>query len=244
MRAGREHGAPGLRGGLRGAPAQPHELGAQLGERAAHRGDDLELRRADLALRGVAEQRVRAVDDLRSVRQAAGRRVDEVVLLLDAQRRARLHARSMAVPHGRQTRAMSIPVTGLAHVRLTVTDYARSREFYDRVLALPVAFEVPEDADEQTRQQLGFLYGGVIYALGDSLLGLRPVAPEGDRFDEDRVGLDHLSLAVPDRAALDAAAARLDELGVPHGGVKDLGRAAILEFRDPDGIALELYAAA
>ena len=31
-------------------------------------------------------------------------------------------------------------------------------------------------------------------------------------------------------------------LGVPHAGVKDLGRLAILEFRDPDGIALELFA--
>lgn len=137
---------------------------------------------------------------------------------------------------------MPLPVSGFAHVRLTVTDYARSRAFYDRVFALPVAFEVPADADAQTREQLGFLYGGVIYSLGQSLLGLRPVAPAGDRFDEDRVGLDHLSFSVADRAALDAAAATLDELGVPHGGVKDIGRAALLEFRDPDGIALELYA--
>ncbi len=138
---------------------------------------------------------------------------------------------------------MAIPLTGYAHVRLTVTDIARSRAFYERVFALPVAFEVPEGADEETRAQLGFLYGGVIYQLGSGLLlGLRPAAQGGDRFDEDRVGLDHLSLAVADRAALDHAAARLDELGVTHGGVKDLGRAAILEFRDPDGIALELYA--
>ena len=137
---------------------------------------------------------------------------------------------------------MSIPVDGYAHVRLTVTDIARSRDFYDRVFALPVAFEVPPDADEQTRASLGFLYGGVIYRLGSGLLGLRPVAPDGDRFSEDRVGLDHLSLRVADRAAVDAAAARLDELAVAHSGVKDLGRAVVLEFRDPDGIALELYA--
>ncbi len=139
---------------------------------------------------------------------------------------------------------MSIPIDGYAHVRLTVTDISRSRAFYDQVFALPVAFEVPPDADEQTRQRLGFLYGGVIYRLGSGLLGLRPVAPGSDRFDEDRVGLDHLSLAVRDRQAIQAAAARLDELGVPHSGVKDLGRAVLLEFRDPDGIALELYAAA
>jgi glyoxylase I family protein len=45
---------------------------------------------------------------------------------------------------------------------------------------------VPADADEQTREQLSFLYGGVIHALGDSLLGVRPVGADG--FDEDRTG--------------------------------------------------------
>ena len=138
---------------------------------------------------------------------------------------------------------MSIAVDAVHHVRLTVTDIERSRAFYDAVLALPVAAEVPEDADEATRERYGFLFGGVIYHLGDGLLGLRPVAAAGDRFDEDRVGLDHLSLRVADRAALHAAAAHLDDLGVAHEGVKDLGRSAVLEFRDPDGIALELCAA-
>jgi glyoxylase I family protein len=139
---------------------------------------------------------------------------------------------------------MSIPIDGYAHVRLTVTSISRSRAFYDLVFGLPVAFELPPDADEETRQRLGFLYDGVIYRLGSGLLGLRPVAPGSDRFDEDRVGLDHLSFTVPDREAVYAAAVRLDELGVAHSGVKDLGRAVLLEFRDPDGIALELYASA
>ena len=137
---------------------------------------------------------------------------------------------------------MPIPTRSFAHVRLTVTDIERSRAFYDDVFGLPVAFELPADADEQTREQLAFLFGGVIYALGDSLLGLRPVGSEG--FDEDRTGLDHVSFAVDSRADLDAAAAMLDERGVAHSGVKDIGVGAILEFRDPDGIALELFARA
>jgi glyoxylase I family protein len=135
--------------------------------------------------------------------------------------------------------------TGYGHVRLTVTDVGRSRAFYDRVFGFPVAFELPADADDATREQLSFLYGGVIYAVpGGGLLGLRPVAPQGDRFDEDRVGLDHLSFAVPGVAALHDAVALLDEAGIAHGGVKDIGVASILEFRDPDGIALELIAGA
>lgn len=137
---------------------------------------------------------------------------------------------------------MAINTSAYAHVRLTVTDIDRSRKFYDEVLGLPVAFEMPPNADEATKEQLAFLYGGVIYQLGQSLLGLRPVGD--DRFGENRTGLDHVCFAVADRAALDDAASQLDGLGVAHEGVKDIGAGYILEFRDPDNIALELFAAA
>jgi len=133
-----------------------------------------------------------------------------------------------------------VNIAGYAHIRLTVTDIARSRAFYEAVFGLPVAFEVPEDADEDTREQLAFLYGGVIYAVPGGLLGLRPVA--ADHFDENRTGLDHLSFRVDGEAALDEAVAVLDDLGVAHGAVKDIGAGRILEFRDPDGVALELFA--
>lgn len=135
---------------------------------------------------------------------------------------------------------MPIATHAYAHVRLTVTDIGRSRAFYDDIFGLPVAFEVPTDADDATREQLAFLYGGVIYQLGNSLFGLRPAAT--DRFDADRVGLDHLSFAVAGRSDLDQAAALLDDRGVKHEGVKDIGVAYLLEFRDPDNIALELFA--
>ena len=131
---------------------------------------------------------------------------------------------------------MPIPTTAYAHVRLTVTDIERSRAFYDAVLGLPVAFEVPADADEQTREQLGFLYGGVIYQLGDSLLGLRPVAT--DRFDEDRTGLDHLAFAVASRAVLQDAVTVLDDLGDPPGVGGHDGDAVGPGFQedDPEGV--------
>ena len=135
---------------------------------------------------------------------------------------------------------MPIIPTSYAHVRLTVTDIQRSRDFYERVFGLPVAYELPADADDAMRERLAFLSGGVIYRFGDSLLGLRPVAT--DAFDENRVGLDHVCFALADRSELDAAVSVLDEQQVPHDGVKDIGIGYILEFRDPDNIALELFA--
>lgn len=140
---------------------------------------------------------------------------------------------------------MPISATDYAHVRLTVTDIDRSRAFYDAVFGFPVAFEAPPaDADQETKDQLSFLFGGVIYRFGGGLLGLRPVAPDGDRHDEDRVGLDHLCFAVASQADLRDAVVVLDDLGIAHEGIKDIGVGHILEFRDPDDIALELLAPA
>ena len=135
---------------------------------------------------------------------------------------------------------MGLTSTSIAHVRLTVTDIERSRQFYESVFGWPVLLEIPENADAATRKRLKFLFGGVIYDLGGALLGLRPVAT--DRFDENRVGLDHIAFRLGNKTELDAAAAHLDEVGVAHEPVKDIGPSYILEFRDPDNIALELTA--
>lgn len=135
---------------------------------------------------------------------------------------------------------MDFTSTSIAHVRLTVTDIERSRQFYESVFGWPVLLEVPDNADEATRKQLSFLFGGVIYDLGGALLGLRPVAT--DRFHEDRAGLDHIAFRVSSKAELDLAEAHLDALSVAHEPVKDIGPSYILEFRDPDNIALELTA--
>jgi glyoxylase I family protein len=135
---------------------------------------------------------------------------------------------------------VGITSTSIAHVRLTVSDIERSRQFYERVFGWRVLLEIPDNADKATRDRLGFLFGGVIYDLGGTLIGLRPVAT--DRFNEDRAGLDHIAFRVGSKAELDAAASHLDEVGVQHEPVKDIGPSYILEFRDPDNIALELTA--
>jgi glyoxylase I family protein len=135
---------------------------------------------------------------------------------------------------------MGIVANSIAHVRFTVSDIERSRQFYESVFNWPVLIEVPDNADEATRNQLGFLFGGVIYDMGSALIGLRPVAT--DSFHEDRCGLDHIAFRVTSKDELDAAATHLDDLGVDHEPVKDIGPSYILEFRDPDNIALELTA--
>ena len=135
---------------------------------------------------------------------------------------------------------MGITANSIAHVRLTVTYIERSRRFYESVFGWPVLLEIPDNADAATRDQLGFLFGGVIYDLGGALIALRPVAT--DRFHEDRTGLDHIAFRAADKAELEAAAQYLDDLGVDHEPVKDIGPSYILEFRDPDNIALELTA--
>ena len=140
---------------------------------------------------------------------------------------------------------MAIPATDFAHVRLTVSDIDRSRAFYDSVFGFDVAMEAPPaDADQETKDAAWWLFGGVVYSFPGGILGLRPVAPGDDDFDADRVGLDHLSLAVASVSDLEDAAAKLDGLGVAHEQIKDIGMGSILEFKDPDGIALELFAPA
>lgn len=133
---------------------------------------------------------------------------------------------------------------GVHHLRLTVTDVDRSRDFYTRVLGFDVAVESPPADDPTAAEAYTVLFGGVVLSRGDLLMGLRPVAPPGDRFDEDRVGLDHLSFSVPGRDDLNRAVELFDARGVPHGEITALPSFGILvlPFRDPDNIQLELTA--
>lgn len=59
-------------------------------------------------------------------------------------------------------------------------------------------------------------------------------------FDPTHVGLDHFAFAVESRDELDRWAERLDDLGIEHSGAIEIPPGAILNFKDPDGIALAL----
>jgi len=127
-----------------------------------------------------------------------------------------------------------ITTSGVHHIRLIVTDPIRSRDFYTSFLNFKVAAELPP---------------GFVLTNGNILLGVTPPWDAGqalpnDRFSPHRVGLDHLSFSVANRAELHKAAALFEEHGVEHGEVRDLPPfgITILSFSDPDGIQLELTA--
>jgi len=137
-----------------------------------------------------------------------------------------------------------IATGGIHHLRLTVTDVERSKEFYTGLLGFDIAVDSPPKDDPAAKETYPVLWGGCVMVRGDLLMGLRPVAPKGDRFDEDRVGLDHLSFNVSSKDELDEAVKLFDARGIEHGPIKPLAGFGIyvLPFRDPDNIQVELTA--
>jgi catechol 2,3-dioxygenase-like lactoylglutathione lyase family enzyme len=133
----------------------------------------------------------------------------------------------------------SVPALGgLHHSGLTVTDIEASEAWYTRVLGLIRAFVEPHHGG-------GTGYAVVLHRPGSSLfLGLdKHEANLGERFDESRTGLDHVAFHVAERSQLDAWVEHFDRLGVRHSGITEFSQPfpfAVLVFRDPDNIQLEL----
>ena len=121
----------------------------------------------------------------------------------------------------------------LTHVALTVRDLGVSVPWYGKL------FDAEPVLDEDTDPDMHH----TVYLLGTTLLGLHQhgtKAPD-EPFSEHRVGLDHIAFGCADRAELETWERRLDELGIAHGGIKDAHYGSGISFRDPDGIALELF---
>jgi len=64
---------------------------------------------------------------------------------------------------------------------------------------------------------------------------------DGERFNPKVIGLDHAAWSVAKREDLDAWEELLRAKGVIHSPVADVGAVAILNLKDPDGIALALF---
>lgn len=129
--------------------------------------------------------------------------------------------------------ASATTMPAITHVAVTVTDLAASEAWYTKVLGIKPVL------DEDTGP-----FRHIVYQLGNTLFGLHgfPDLASDQPFNERRPGLDHVAFGVSSRDALAEWAARLDELGVAHGGIVDASYGSGLSFRDPDNIALELFA--
>jgi len=130
-------------------------------------------------------------------------------------------------------------LAGGNHVNLTVSDLDASTAWYCRVLNLVV---VSDQTNIGPPYFTDVTYRGLFdLTTGSYVVGLiqHPDAIPGT-FDERRAGLDHVGFAVPMRSDLDDWAGHLDTQGVTHSGVVTAPYAHVINFRDPDGIALEL----
>jgi catechol-2,3-dioxygenase len=121
----------------------------------------------------------------------------------------------------------------LGHVALTVTDRSVSAPWYTSLFGADPALD--EDTGE---------FHHVVWVLGNTLFGIHtfPEPPAaGDKFDEHRIGLDHVSFGVADREQLKEWQGHLEGLGIEHGGIKDAPYGSGISFRDPDNNALEFF---
>jgi catechol 2,3-dioxygenase len=119
--------------------------------------------------------------------------------------------------------------TRLGPVRLQVADLARSLAFYEGLLGFAVLSRTPDRVD--------------LAAHGESrpLLHLHARAGARPAPTRGRLGLFHVALLLPERAALGRFAGHLAARGVRAGAADHLVSEAFY-LQDPDNLGLEVYA--
>ncbi len=125
-------------------------------------------------------------------------------------------------------------INGIAHTFVTSSDFARSRDFYSKLLPY-LGLKPVLDGD-------GFYY----CVGGRTAFGIRAASAEhaGQRFDQDRVGLHHICFRARAREDVDEIHRFLQQIGAsivhaPEEGSWAPGYYSVL-FEDPDGIRLEM----
>lgn len=125
------------------------------------------------------------------------------------------------------------------HLALTVTDVDRSVPWYVRVLELE-EFARRDDPAVGLRKVM-------LRSAGKEFAVVLVQHADTDRrtFDERATGLDHVAFKVSSHAELAEWEDRLAEYGVTYTPVepsRTLAGSAVIVFRDPDGIQLEIWA--
>ncbi len=128
-------------------------------------------------------------------------------------------------------------ITGHVEVNLTVSDPRRSAAWYSELLGMRARYEFEGPDGCLTYVSLAEPLSGLILCL------VGHASNDGAPFSENRTGLDHLEFLVPECEVLEQWVDRLEELGIPHSGIKRPEHTpnAMLTFRDPDNIQLEFF---
>jgi glyoxylase I family protein len=124
------------------------------------------------------------------------------------------------------------------HLGLTVRDVDVSAAWYAAVLGFHRVGDYT--SPDGTRRKVFLRHDRLRVRLG--LTQHQHGSPEP--FDETRVGLDHLAFAISSREELDGWAQRFFEAGVafsPVAPANSIAGGAVLVFRDPNNIQLELF---
>jgi glyoxylase I family protein len=124
----------------------------------------------------------------------------------------------------------------LNHVALTVSDLGVSGPWYQTLIGADPLLD--EHTDAGFRHLVWAFDNGTVFGIHQHDREI-----EGGRFSEFRVGLDHVGFGCASRAELQEWVDRLNSLGVEHGGIVDQHYGSGVSFRDPDGNALEFFAA-
>ena len=126
-----------------------------------------------------------------------------------------------------------LPILGLHHVAIIVSNYEASKRFYTEVIGLEILAETYRAARDSYKLDLAINGQYVIELFSFPSPPPRPSYPEA-------AGLRHLAFAVPDVAA---AIRHLQAHGVPCEPVRvdELTGRRFTFFSDPDGQPLEFY---
>lgn len=132
---------------------------------------------------------------------------------------------------------MADTILGIHHVAINVRDVESSVRWYCDVLGFTPLF--PYDTEDFTRRIIRHPSGVVLGITRHNH------ADAETQFSERRTGLDHLAFAVGTQDDLQSWLARLDAAGVVHSGITitPATGSALIAFRDPDDIQLEMYVA-
>jgi len=127
-------------------------------------------------------------------------------------------------------------MAGLHHVALSVKDVDASVAWYTEVLGLEEQLRL----DSQDRR-VAILCIPASGSGPTQQLGLVEHKASNQGFDPKNLGLDHVAFTATSREELQAWADLLEERGLVSSGVIETPFGGMLNFADPDGIALAVY---